>query len=576
VGRVGLPLYLFLLLAAPGWMSPRVSMPRIGVRDLSSITGGLRWALTASPLLLQLARFAPLGFLAVFALPRRRRWAKRYLFVIAPAVVITTLLAAVVLSFESGRGDIPGVFALTSAFLICALGAWIGENWLRGWLARFLIIPKLILVALLVPAAAGLFFYLSLQSTPLGLDPPTLTSGTRRRLYRTLAGQNPKKIPPGATATLQLTGGDINDLLAWGASTMDRRPLAHVDLSRDRPTVMISTQSPVSVGQAKYLNIIADGGMQITDGELYLSIHRLLVGPVEVPGFLLDPFSVLVASEANHSERLRPFLAPVRDMRLSSSGLSATYGPAVLPPGLIASLFAGADSIKELQDAVSIHAGRLVKSEARLLPADRRFGGTLETAFRFARERSKEHDPTVENQAAILALGILLGHRNVDQLIGPLMDDAQWRAARAFRETTLRRRSDWTKHFWLSASIVVLSTQGIADAAGMLKEELDADGGSGFSFGDLLADRSGTTFALAATRDANAARAIQDRLARGFRADDFIPDGTDLPEDMTDAQLRARFGGVGGAAFRRLTDEIERRLAACGAYRGRVVPASQP
>jgi hypothetical protein len=243
---------------------------------------------------------------------------------------------------------------------------------------------------------------------------------------------------------------------------------------------------------------------------------------------------------------------------------------------MIASLFAGADSSKEIQDAVSAHASHLLKSEARLLPADRRFAASIESAFRFARERSKEREATVENRAAILALGIVFGHRNVDQLVGPVMDEAQWRAARGFHETTLRRRPDWTKHFWLSASISVLSTQGIGDAAGMLKEELDADGGSGFSFGDLLADRSGTTFGVVATSDDGSARAIQDRLAQGFRVDDFVPDGRDLPEDMTDAQLNARFGGVGSAAFRRLIDEIERRLAACAAYRGRVAPAARP
>jgi hypothetical protein len=133
---------------------------------------------------------------------------------------------------------------------------------------------------------------------------------------------------------------------------------------------------------------------------------------------------------------------------------------------------------------------------------------------------------------------------------------------------TLRGRSDWTKHFWVSAAIAVLANETISNAAGLLKEELDADrGGSGFSFSDLLADRAGTTFALAATRHEASARVLQQRLAQGFRLEDFFPEAADLPEGIPDAELRSRYGGVGGEGYNRLIEEIERRVAACPAYR---------
>lgn len=61
-----------------------------------------------------------------------------------------------------------------------------------------------------------------------------------------------------------------------------------------------------------------------------------------------------------------------------------------------------------------------------------------------------------------------------------------------------------------------------------------------------MADRAGTTFALLATDDEAAARAIQERLAGGFRVDDFFPEASDLPEDIQDAELQSRYGGVGG------------------------------
>ena len=108
----------------------------------------------------------------------------------------------------------------------------------------------------------------------------------------------------------------------------------------------------------------------------------------------------------------------------------------------------------------------------------------------------------------------------------------------------------------------------MSDAAGLLKEELDASrGGSGFSFADLLADRAGTTFALRATSDKVSARAMQDRLARGFLIEEFFPPAADLPEGIPDAELQSRYGGVGGQAYNRLIEEIEQRIATCAAYR---------
>jgi hypothetical protein len=148
-----------------------------------------------------------------------------------------------------------------------------------------------------------------------------------------------------------------------------------------------------------------------------------------------------------------------------------------------------------------------------------------------------------------------------------VLNVAQRVAGKPFAGSTLRQRADWTQHFLVSASISVLSARGISDGVGLFKEELDADGGSGFSFGDLLADRAGVTFAAAATHDEASARAVQDRLARGYRVDDFMPAGADLPENMQKDEFRSRFGGVGSAEYRRVASEIERRIAGCAAYK---------
>ncbi|MFC1793561.1 hypothetical protein ACFL3Q_08255 [Planctomycetota bacterium] len=60
---------------------------------------------------------------------------------------------------------------------------------------------------------------------------------------------------------------------------------------------------------------------------------------------------------------------------------------------------------------------------------------------------------------------------------------------------------------------------------------------------------------------------MQDRIAGSFHVDDFCPPAADLPEGIPDVELQAGYGGVGGQKYNKLIEEIERRIAACAAYR---------
>ena len=104
----------------------------------------------------------------------------------------------------------------------------------------------------------------------------------------------------------------------------------------------------------------------------------------------------------------------------------------------------------------------------------------------------------------------------------------------------------------------------MSDMLGVLKEELDGgEGGSGFSFGDLAADRAGTTFAALATLDDRAALAVQRWvLEPGSDLQLLMPEAYDLPENLTDVEFARQFDGVNGPRYRTMLQEIERRIAA--------------
>ena len=549
IGWIGVPLYCAVLLVVASLPGPAftLTMPELSVNALRSFDGAMPWITFAAGMIaLGVGRFAPLGFLMVLALPRRRRFTRRLLFVGLPSVIAASFLATCLLYATSGAGTDSGAVIFASAS--CAVGAWAGIAWLRGWLARFLLLPKLAAAALAIAMAAGANLYFSLQAQPFESGSAAVTSDTTRRVYRMFRGKNPKSLQPGETATLRLSGdGDQRDpRLGRGldagrgepraggtgrrqpaspgvgalADPPRRREIHQRDCRRRRPVRQRPPRTRPPPAAARI-----DGGAAVHAGRALAAGHR--------PG-QRQPATASAARggrgpEGDRSRRdgdctATPIFRRARWRRCSRGRRSRRFAPA------------------------SRRRSRTCWSRRRGAAAgDARFGASLESAFRYARERSKNGDPKLENQAAILALGMLLGDSKVERLVGPVIDVSRRREAGTFEGATLRQREDWTKHFLLSASISVLSTQGIGDGVGLFKEELDSDGGSGFSFGDLLADKAGVAFAMAATQTDASARAIQDRLAGGYRVDDFMPAGADLPENMQQAEFRMRFGGVGGA-----------------------------
>lgn len=217
----------------------------------------------------------------------------------------------------------------------------------------------------------------------------------------------------------------------------------------------------------------------------------------------------------------------------------------------------------DLSRATKARLQHLVAAGAESPQGEARFGALVQAAFvPVAGESVGEIE---SNRAAILALGIALGHEKLARFAGLDGDAELMKQVAALREgTTLRGRADWARHYALSAALAVLENPLVSDAGGVIKEQLDAlTGGSGFSFADLAADRAGVRFAAAATRSDEAAKSTQARLRSGFVIGDFFPPVADLPENLTVEQFRRDFGGVGSPRYRTLAGEIETRLDSC-------------
>ena len=256
-------------------------------------------------------------------------------------------------------------------------------------------------------------------------------------------------------------------------------------------------------------------------------------------------------------------------MRLNGGVVETVFQPGECSNTFVPALAQAITGKPNLARPTREHVRHLVEGADDLPSGDGRFVELLHRAFAFARARSVDRDPLIENQSALLALAILLGHPRVETVVGRVLDDSlRELAGSRLAGVTLRGRGDWTKHFLVSAAMALIACEGSSNKIGLLKEILDAeDGGSGFSFGDLVANRAGILLAQAATYNLDSARALQDRLAVEFPIDAVFPEADDLPEKLTAAELQSRFGGVDGVEYLLLLAEIDRRLSECAALR---------
>jgi len=254
-------------------------------------------------------------------------------------------------------------------------------------------------------------------------------------------------------------------------------------------------------------------------------------------------------------------------------GLSVLYGrwKAALCIGTIIAgvamwaIFTGGSP--QLRAAIEDDLRGIVAAGPSLPSGDARFGALLQAVFATS-EANRARVSTIEqNRAAILALGIAVGGSNIARFVGLKTDSELVRnAIAASQGTTLNGRADWPRHFAVSAALAVLGHPIVSDAGGLMKEQLDTlTHGSGFSFGDLAADRAGVRFALAATRSDVAAASMQVRLRSGFSEKDVFPSQLRFPENLSMAEFRRDYGNVGSPRYQSMVSQIDAALDSCSA-----------
>lgn len=129
-------------------------------------------------------------------------------------------------------------------------------------------------------------------------------------------------------------------------------------------------------------------------------------------------------------------------------------------------------------------------------------------------------------------------------------------------EPTMRARGDLLRHFLMSALLVTTTSTEAAHSAGIAKELADSQGGSGFSFADLAADRAGIHFA-SDVLDKKISPAL---LGLTFSTKAYMPDIAGLPEKISASDLAANYGNATDPRFQKMINDIDERIRKLPGY----------
>jgi hypothetical protein len=405
---------------------------------------------------------------------------------------------------------------------------------------RWLVLLLLSLLSLGMLLAAT--FWLVTDAQPLlsrdaRISMPDLERG--QRIVKTLGL---RRMREGEVRQLVLTETDLDTgvnylvhRLAQGSAD------ARIALSR----LVVRASVPVP-GLGRYLNL----ELIMTPGERLLKPVGLRVGKLRLPAVASGKLVYWGLARSPYSEDLAAARALLDSAMISGQTLALrfTWRGAALKRMLAGEVTQGVD------DAIlKVYRDRLATLRGGDFPI---FLGEM---FALAAERSKISDPVLENRAALTVLA--------EKTLGSRLLSRQG-MTRTDRRTPIKLagRNDFAQHFALSAFLAATGGENLSEMVGLYKELKDAQGGSGFSFNDMAANRAGSRFGETATHSRAAALRMQQHLAGTRDAGLFFPRVDDLPEFLNQAEFQRRYGGVDQPAYRKMLDYIDQRIAALGVY----------
>lgn len=412
-------------------------------------------------------------------------------------------------------------------------------------------VVRLVLLLVLV-AMIGSFFsvFLILQNDPLLENAAEISVEDVRRARAFMENSDPRRLQPGTVTAFTVSDSDLELLMNYGLSRF-RGGAVDINLADNRATATMTARlmdNPLG----EYLNV----QLGLSQWGSALVVDELQIGGLPVPGQIADFIAQSMHKLLQRFPEYSAALDAINGFSISPDQVNVVYQ---WQPDLVEQISERGRNLlvsQDEQERLLAHARNLSSiSRARSLPNVTSLNSILVPMIQFAQSRGG--NPIEENRAAILVTAMYIMGINVPRVLG-MPTDTVTRPSR--HRLTLSDRHDFAQHFLVSAALTVSTGSSLADTIGLLKELDDSQGGSGFSFTDLGADRTGVRFAELAIGPATATT-LQSKLLEQPSEDLFMAEFRDLPEFMAEAEFLARFGGVGEPAYNRVVRDIEDRIS---------------
>lgn len=388
--------------------------------------------------------------------------------------------------------------------------------------------------ALLLALAVALFLLTDAAPAVRDAGPPTAET---LAIARPIASQVPAPGVGGADVAMRLSAAELAALAQLGSTALAP---ARLGATTAAGALTLYASRPAPLG--RWWNV----EVRVGADPLHPSLR---IGSVPVPAALANPLLRLGWRGVRARDpALPPLDRLVRDLRTTPQGVSAR-----VDTNAARRLF---DLVSSARGGGGIRADVASAAYCRVARAGGR-GGVVPLAPLVAAALEGVRDPA-DARAALNALAAAVAPEVADRLapeLGPARQRCPMRATAA-----LGRRGDLPKHWAVSAALTARFGAQASEALGTWKELADSEtGGSGFSFVDLAADRSGFRWGAALTDPARSA-AARAALMRGEEDRLLPPALLAAPEGVSREAFEARWRDTGSASYAAALRRIDAAL----------------
>lgn len=418
---------------------------------------------------------------------------------------------------------------------------------------RFIAFAFLLLLIATPFVLAGIL-HLAMAEQPTVNRAAEFTPVHIERAKHIIKKNDPRTMKPGVLRTFTLSQEEVDLTINYLANHYARGS-SRIVLQPGKVKLSASFELPPNPF-GRFLNISAL--LHETDG---LPVFDLLqIGQLSVPGWLADTLLEYALKLLSTREEYQIASDTIKKISVADGRFTVTYAWQADLPDRIRSILLPHEEQERLQVYQEWLAGNVRSGSGAATMA---LADVMAPLFRLAAERSANGDAVAENRAAIVVLAFFVNGKGLGAIVPAARDWPQLPPSKVL----LDGREDFSQHFTISAAIAANAAAPLSDAIGLYKEVDDSRSGSGFSFNDIAADRAGTRFGVLAVNNNESALKLQRQVSAGIRDSDILPRVADLPEFMPETEFRKRFGGIDSPAYKRIMDEIERRIAVMPLYR---------